>query len=219
MAIKLVIFDLDGTLVDAYPAVVASVNMTLISLGFSKKDYETIKRAVGWGDKELLASFVGQQQAADAVKIYRPHHAKALVKKGGVRLLPGAKGIIEHLAVKGYRLAIATNRPSRFTHIILRTLNIRQYFDIVYCADKALYPKPHGHMIEHIVQRLKLTQTEAMYVGDMTIDAQTGKNANVATVCVTTGSSDIKELKALKPHAIISRISDLKKLIKQYPGS
>ena len=57
--IKLIIFDLDGTLVNAYPAVACSVNYTLKALGFGPRSDALIKRSVGWGDRQLMAHFVG----------------------------------------------------------------------------------------------------------------------------------------------------------------
>ena len=85
--IRLIIFDLDGTLVNAYPAVSQSVNATLGHLGFKNRTHADIKRSVGWGDRHLLAGYVGEDLADRAICFYRPHHAKALVQQGGVRFL------------------------------------------------------------------------------------------------------------------------------------
>lgn len=209
---KVIVFDLDGTLVNAYPAVVASVNYTLKSLGFKPKTREVIKRAVGWGDRQLLAQFVGEDLADRAIKLYRPHHAKALLTH--VTFLPTAKQTLKALHERGFKLAICSNRPYRFTQQILDTLAIRTLFKIVACADKSGKPKPDPSMLIDIAKRLKIDLNEMIFVGDMTIDVATGNNAHVDTVAVTTGSSSVKELKALKPKAIIARISELKKWIK-----
>jgi len=76
--IKLIIFDLDGTLVDAYQAVGQSVNYTLDRLGSAPRSHAEIKRSVGGGDRKLMVHFVGEKLADQALAIYRPHHAKAL---------------------------------------------------------------------------------------------------------------------------------------------
>src|SRR5277367_401838 len=104
--IKLIIFDLDGTLVNAYPAVSQSVNYTLNSLGFAPRSHADVKRSVGGGDRKLMVHFVGEKLAPQALAIYRPHHTQALKRKGGVRLLPGALGILKFLKSKGCKLAI-----------------------------------------------------------------------------------------------------------------
>lgn len=206
---KLIIFDLDGTLVNAYPAVASSVNFTLKSMGFKPRSHNEIKRSVGWGDRQLMAGFVGNDLAGQAIKLYRPHHCHALTAKGGVRFLPAAKALLPALKKSGYKLAIASNRPMVFTKVILKVLGIDKIFNVVLCADKAPRPKPHPDMLEIIVRRTKVKKSETIYVGDMTIDAKTGKSAGIRTIVVTTGSSSIKELKALNPSGIIHRINHL----------
>ncbi len=211
--LQLIIFDLDGTLVDAYPAVASSVNFTLQALGFVKKDKETIRRAVGWGDRQLLTTFVGEKLVDKALKIYRRHHAQAL--KTGTHFLPGALKVLKTLKKQKYKLAIASNRPTRYTLIILKILEIRDYFNYVLCADKLKKGKPDPQILLKILERMKVPADEALYAGDMTIDVQTGKRAKVKTVAVTTGSSEFQELNALKPLCIIPRIDDLIKVIKK----
>jgi phosphoglycolate phosphatase len=211
--IKLVIFDLDGTLVNAYPAVAQSVNYTLHSLGFAARSHTEIKQSVGSGDRKLMAHFVGEKLADKALAIYRPHHVKALGMKGAVKLLPGALGILKFLKGKGYKLAIASNRPTKYTRIILDVLGVRQLFDMVLCADKAQRPKPYPDILWAIARRLNCAKKEVLYVGDMTIDVRCAQRAGVRMVAVSTGSSSKKELKDLKPWRIISRITLLKSLM------
>ena len=157
--IKLVIFDLDGTLVNAYPAVSRSVNYTLKSLGFAPRSHTEIKRSVGSGDRKLMVHFVGEKLADKALAIYRPHHIKAL-KQGAVKLLPGALGILKFLKGKGYKLAIASNRPTKFTRIILKVLGLLRFFDVVLCADKVDRPKPYPDILWAIAKRLSLDKSE-----------------------------------------------------------
>ncbi len=210
---KVVIFDLDGTLVNAYPAVTQSVNAVLTQLGFPKRSAAVIKASVGWGDRHLMAGFVGEELADKAIKIYRPHHAKALAAVGGVRFLSGAQATLRYLKKQGYKLAIASNRPSRFTRIILKVLGLSKVFDAVLCADQSPRPKPYPDMLLSIARQFKVRRSEVLYVGDMTIDVLTGQRAGIATVAVSTGSSTVQELKALKPKQIIARINQLKQTI------
>jgi phosphoglycolate phosphatase len=209
--IRLVIFDLDGTLVNAYPAVISSVNFTLESLGFPKKSAYTIKRAVGWGDRQLLVQFVGESLADKAIRLYRPHHQRALKK--GVRFLPGAKEILQWAKANGLKTAIASNRPTRFTKEILVGLKAQKLFDDVLCADKAKKPKPAADMLIQICRKLKVSKQETLFVGDMTIDLNCGANARIKTVGIPTGSSQKKELKELNPYKIIATLNQLKKVI------
>ena len=90
---KAVIFDLDGTLVNAYPAVERSMNYALAKAGFPRVSAHIIKRSVGWGDKHLIEGFVGKKRAPRVLATYRRHHKGSL--QTGVTFLPGALQILK----------------------------------------------------------------------------------------------------------------------------
>ena len=115
---------------------------------------------------------------------------------------------------QGYKLAVASNRPSKFSHILLKHLEIGVFFDYVLCADQANHGKPHPEILNRIVKHFGLKKSQALYVGDMVIDAQAGKRAKINTVIVTSGSSGKLDVKREKPFRIISAISGLPKLLK-----
>ena len=214
--LKLVIFDLDGTLVDAYLGVASSINYTLGQLHCASIDDESIKRAVGWGDRNLIATFVAQEDVDKALSIFRQHHARAL--KEGTIFLPGAKQLLKKLKTKKYALAIASNRPTRFTHIILKHLRLQQTFDYVLCGDKVEHPKPAADILERILKKFSLMPDEALYVGDMVIDVDTGNRAGVRTVAVVTGSSTKEELSSCKPFKVIDRVSQIAEIVEDLRG-
>jgi 2-phosphoglycolate phosphatase len=211
--VRLVIFDLDGTLVDAYKAVAESINYMLQQIGCPPADEEKIKRSVGWGMRPLIVTFAGEEKADEAVSIYRQHHARAL--KSGTAFLPGAQELLYRLKKKRYKLAIASNRPARFTHIILKHLKVAALFDHVLCGDEISDPKPSPVMLQQILRKFALSPEEALYVGDMTIDVQTGHAAGVRTVTVITGSSDREEIARLKPLKIMEHISEVEEILAQ----
>jgi phosphoglycolate phosphatase len=208
--IKLVIFDLDGTLIDAYPAINSSFNYTMKRFDCSLQKAGVIRKAVGWGDKNLLAPFVPAKVLEKALLAYRRHHKKSLIAHS--RLFPGVRQLLKRIKGKGYKLAVASNRPTVFSLILLRHLKIRQYFDQVLCADKLRWGKPHPEILNKIIRRASLTASQCLYVGDMVIDAQAGARAGVRAVMVTTGSSTRKELSREKPLRIIPRVTDLSKI-------
>lgn len=209
--IKLIVFDLDGTLINAYPAIAKSFNYTMRELGYPDRDALTIRRAVGWGDRNLLKPFISTRNLRKALVIYRGHHRKALLK--GAKLFPGVRALLAGLKEGGYKLAIASNRPTEFSLILLHSLRIKEYFDYVLCADKLKYAKPHPQILNKILKRFRLSSSQALYVGDMLLDALTGKQAKIKTIIVLTGSSRRKEIKKGKPCLIISKISDLSRYI------
>ncbi|HNX81735.1 MAG TPA: HAD family hydrolase [Candidatus Omnitrophota bacterium] len=208
---KLVIFDLDGTLINAYPAIIESVNSTLTAFGYHRQKASVIRRAVGRGDRKLLESFVPGENSDALLAYYRKHHAKALLR--GSRLCAGAQSILEYLTKKRYILAVASNRPTRFSRIILRHLQIRSYFKYVLCADVLKAGKPDPAILRLIMRRFKAHRQETVFVGDMVIDAQTARAAGVTMILVRGGSSSYAELLAQKPYRIIRRISLLRKIL------
>ena len=208
--IKLIIFDLDGTLVDAYAAIGSSFNYVMRELRLKPQSLTTIRRLVGWGDINLLKPFLRQGDLEQALSLYRNHHKYSLLKHS--HLYPFARSLLRRLKKKGIKLAIASNRPSEFSHILLKHLGIGILFDYVLCADQSRYGKPHPQMLNKIVKRFGFKKSQALYVGDMVIDAQAGRRARINTVIVTSGSSSKLEIKKEKPFKIISAISRLREL-------
>lgn len=204
---RLVIFDLDGTIVNAYPAIYESVNFTLKQFACAKQSKPKIRRAVGWGDKELLRAFMRNAVLEKALLTYRRHHAAALVKYS--RLIPGALKTLKRLKDKGFSLAVASNRPEKFSRILLRTLKIEEYFDYVLCGDMVSRSKPHPMILKKIMTELGVRSAEAVYAGDMAIDIQAGKSAKVTTVGICGGSSSKAELLKEKPDFLISNVGKL----------
>lgn len=209
--IKLVIFDLDGTLIDAYDAIVESFNYTMRRLNIPTRSYVAIKKAVGWGDRGLLRSLVSKAKLEKALKIYQAHHKQSLFRL--VHFLPGALFILKYLKGKGYKIAVASNRPKAFTRIVVKRLNSGKFFDYILCGDELKRAKPHPDILLKILRKFALKKNQAIYVGDMTIDVNTGKKAGIKTIAVTTGSNSKKELAALKPFILLKSVKDLVKIL------
>lgn len=208
--IKLVIFDLDGTLVDAYAAISSSFNYVMNKLGLKTQSASLIRSLVGWGDADLLKPYVSKSGLEQALDLYRHHHQTSLLKH--THLYPYARGLLRSLKAKGYKLAVASNRPSKFSHILLRHLKIGGFFDYVLCADQSGRAKPHPEMLNKIVKWFRLEKPQVLYVGDMVIDAQAGRRAKIKTVIVTSGSSNRRDIKKEQPFRIISEINRLSEL-------
>jgi phosphoglycolate phosphatase len=209
--IRLIIFDLDGTLVNAYPAIIRSFNYVMQNLNYPRQPDLIIRRAVGRGDENLLKPFINKKDLRKATAIYRGHHKKALIT--GSKLFPRARAMLRYLKDKGYKLAVASNRPTGFSLILIRHLGIKEYFDYVLCADKLKRGKPHPAIIRKIMQKFGVLEYQTLYVGDMIIDAQAGRRAKVKTIIVTTGSSTVHEIRKERPYGIINKIEKLQKFV------
>lgn len=180
------------------------------SLNYPLQKPLVIRRAVGWGDANLLKPFVSAKDLAKALGIYRWHHAGSLLKQS--RILPGARGLLKRLKKRNFKLAVASNRPTRFSRILIRHLRLADYFNYVLCADKLRHGKPHPQILKEIMQKLRVSPQETLYVGDMAIDAQTGRRAGIKTIVVTGGSSSRAQIRREKPFRIIGKISALLRL-------
>jgi len=212
--IQLVIFDLDGTLMDAYGPVARSINYTMKKMGLPLMGHKTIRKNVGWGVKHLVANFVGPEKIDKAITIYRRHHKESL--KRGTKLLAGAKRLLTYLKKNEYKIAVASNRPQRFSMIAIKHLRIDKYFDYVLCADRVKRPKPYPDILKDILKKFSLKKDQALYIGDMTVDMETGKRAGVKTIAVVGGSSTKKEIQKFKPFRIVSHVYEVASIVKAF---
>lgn len=208
--IRLVIFDLDGTLIDAYKAVKISLNFILDKLQMPLVDDE-VKNRVGWGVRHLIAQYVPENKVDEILPIYCEHHKQAI--RDNVEFLPGAKFVLDKLREKNIALAIATNRPSFSAEIALEVLGIKDYFDYSLFGDTSKELKPSPAMLEEILEKLSVRAENTVFVGDMTIDVETGNNAGINTIAVLTGSSVREDIEKLSPFMIINNIKELLNVI------
>lgn len=204
--IKLVAFDLDGTLINAYPAVEESVNYVLDYFDKPRQQRQAVQRAVGWGPKILLEKFLEPEYIQEALKIYDEHHGASLLR--GSSLLPGAKDLLEELKRRGMHLAVASNRPKDFSLIVTQHLGIKRLFDRILCGDELERPKPYPDILLQLMDEFSCAADEMIYVGDMVVDIQTGVAAGVKTITVTTGCCSLEEIQAAQPWQIINRVDE-----------
>ncbi|MEI8350146.1 MAG: HAD family hydrolase [Candidatus Omnitrophota bacterium] len=204
---KIFIFDLDGTLADAYRAIEKSLNFTRRQLGLSAISYLEAKKKVGRGDRAFMETFFAKKNFKAALVIYRAHHHQALVQYS--RLAPSVKGVLSALKRKKKILAIASNRPHAFTEVILKARSIDKYFDMVLCADDIHSNKPHPKILKTILRRFKLKKEDAVFVGDMDIDLETACRAGVDAVFIRGGSSSLSAVKKYKDKKVISSLKEL----------
>jgi phosphoglycolate phosphatase len=204
---KVFIFDLDGTLVDAYRAIEKSLNFTLRKFKRRPVSYQTVKRTVGRGDKRFMRMFFPGEEFNRALAAYRLHHARSLARFS--KLKPGAKRMLYLLKKRNKIVAIASNRPAYFTDIIVRNLGIKKYFDGIWCADKTNGIKPNPKMINAILKKFSLSRSDAVYIGDMGIDLETARRAGVDAVFIKGGSSSVREVARFKNKRIIASLPEI----------
>lgn len=205
---KIGIFDLDGTLIDAYASVAETFNYALGVLGYPPVTLKKVKRAVGGGDRNLASKFVRDEHIGELMKIYRENYMRFV--SGNIRLLSGCEELLSFLKIRNLRLGVATNRARFSVPRLMEELKIDKYFDIICTADDVSNPKPDPEMILNIINVFNSSREEVFYAGDMDIDFFAGLNAGVDTYILSTGSTPRDKLQSIDSINLFDGLHSLK---------
>lgn len=204
---RAVLFDMDGTLVDSYAAITASVNHTLQHFGRPPLTEERVRSLVGHGLEDLMQTILPDIDPDEAATVYRAHHPSVLASH--TRLLPGVEDGLKALHSAGIKLGVCSNKLSRFTRELLSILHIDRYFDVVLGPEDVGITKPDPTMLLIALDKLGVSRDKALYVGDMEVDIETGRNACVETWAVPTGSNDEATLRAAGAQRLLPNMRDV----------
>jgi phosphoglycolate phosphatase len=190
--IKLIIFDLDGTLINSIYDITDAVNFALSS--FSDKTYnvEQVRQFVGSGFKMLLKQAAPREEIQEELqKKFLSYYWQNLTKK----TLP-YDGVIDTLKQLNVRKkAVVTNKKESFSREILKNLKLETYFDTVVGGDSTPYKKPSPEPLCEVLKRFTIAPHEALMVGDGEHDIEAGRAAGMKTVAVTYGYRDKEQIK------------------------
>lgn len=214
-AVRGVVFDLDGTLIDSRLDIAQATNHALEKLGFPTLAVDRIAGFVGDGAEALLARAAGVGGADPVVRelmgvfldFYTEHPATH------TRLMPGAVAALTELAPE-YRLAICTNKPRRTTDAVLAALDLARYFEVVTAGGDLPKKKPDPAPLFFIADSLALSATELAMVGDGPQDIEAGRAAGALTVGVRGGIIAFERLEAANPDVVLGSLTELPALLK-----
>jgi 2-phosphoglycolate phosphatase len=210
--IKLIVFDLDGTLVDSRSDIAGAVNFTLDKLGLKKKNISEIGSYIGWGVIDLIEKSLGKNHRyflTQALAIFKDYYRRHSTDNS--RLYPGVEETLKYY--KQMRKIIVTNRDREFAEITLKTLGISGYFETIIGGDDLGCLKPSSCPLNRGLRQLKVNKNRAIMVGDMAVDIQAGKTAGISTCAVTYGLGKREDLIRAEPDFIINDIRELKKVV------
>lgn len=202
-----ILFDFDGTLADSYAAIAASVNHVRGMRGLPALTVDDVKIHVGRGPEYLLTHTVPGGKLADDIACYRAHHPG--VMKQMTQLLPGTAELLPALQAAGKRVGLCSNKPRFFSQEILEHLGIAGCFDLVLGPEDVPLPKPAPDMLLRALQRLDLPSDRVLYVGDMLVDIQTARAANVCVWAVATGSEARQALVDAQPDRLLNDLREM----------
>ena len=188
-----IVFDLDGTLIDGYQAITSGVNAARASFGLPPLPEDDVRGRVGLGLSNLMDDVVGPARSAEGAAIFRSVYGKVCVEQ--TRAVPGLTDTLESLRAGGFRMTVASNKPAAYSIRILEKLGALPAFDLVAGPETTGTLKPHPPMIRACLAAMHVPAGEAMYVGDMEIDAEAADRAGVPVVLVSGGSSSVAQLR------------------------
>lgn len=212
--IELLIYDLDGTLIDSKQDIANAVNWTLGELGLPRLPLDRISAFVGSGVAPLISNVLNESGSGEAaaetfldraVALYRSRYAEHLLDE--TKLFPSVETVLRHFKTR--KQAVITNKPVGFSHQILQGLGVDHYFFRVTGGDQSLQKKPSPEPVLATVKAAGVRLEETVFIGDSTIDIETGKNAGVQTVAVTYGFRKRDQIEKSKPDFILDDLVDL----------
>lgn len=210
---KLVVFDLDGTLVDTVESIAKTANTALKELGYEALPVPNFKFYAGDGVGELLKRVIRDANGNEAKDYeilhkwylhYFPEYACYQVE-----IYPGVKELLVSLVEKDIRIGVYTNKPQHIAEQVLATLFKDINFDFIIGQSEGQERKPSPQGVLDMIKTLNIEKEEALYVGDTDTDMQTGKNAGVKTLGVLWGFRERTELEAHGADVIIDKAEDI----------
>jgi phosphoglycolate phosphatase len=185
----LIIFDLDGTLIDSSKDLAISMNATREHLGMAPLDPKLIYSYVGNGAQVLVRRALGPEASEATVqeglqfflKFYRAHALEH------TQLYDGIRDVVEELAAAKHAQAVLTNKPTRISFDILGALGLQKHFVRVYGGDGFVSKKPDPTGIRTLLLETGIDAAETLMVGDSGVDVQTARNAGVRSCGVQWG--------------------------------
>ena len=211
--VRAIFFDFDGTLVDSFAAIAASVNHVRASHGLKSLDEADVRCHVGRGPEHLLRNTVGVGAMSENLAIYRAHHPSVMNER--TTLLPGALEAVRAAKHSGRRVGVCSNKPRFFTKELVDYLDLGEYIDAVFGPEDVARVKPAPDMLRKALEWMKVQPQEALYVGDMVVDIETGLGAGVAVWVVPTGCDDLRTLETAGPERILKDLFELAALLSE----
>lgn len=209
--VSLLIFDLDGTLIDSKKDLAISVNLTFRDLGLPEKPLEEIYGYVGNGVRRLILDSLGEADPVllqQSLQIFEGHYLKHLLDE--TDLYPGMEEVLTHF--NGKKKAVVTNKPLLYTTRIIEGLGVRPHFNLVLGSEPIVNLKPHPEMILRTLDDLRTSPLEAVMIGDSVNDIQAARSAGIKSCGVGYGICDPGLVRSAEPDFFAETVGDLKRL-------
>jgi phosphoglycolate phosphatase len=210
---RTIVFDLDGTLIDTAPDLIATLNLTLAREGMAPVPYAEARKMIGGGARGMIEKALVAEGRAD-VKAdldrmfgdFVAHYAAHIADHS--RPFPLLETTLDRLAADGYRLAVCTNKLEWLSVRLLDMLNLTRHFAAICGQDTFGMQKPDPEVLRRTIAKAGGTPDRAIMVGDSGTDVRTARAASLPVIAVTFGYSEVP-IETLQPDRLISSYGEL----------
>ena len=206
---RLVMFDLDGTLIDSVPDLAAAVDQMLAQLGRPPAGIEAVRLWIGNGSRVLVRralaggldhagvdDTLGEQALALFMTAYAAEHGRTTV-------YPGVRETLKWLDGEGVEMALITNKPEQFVAPLLDELKLGRYFRWIIGGDTLPQQKPDPAALLHVMKMAGVEPAQALFVGDSRNDVLAAKAAGVSCAALTYGYNHGRPIAEERPDLVI----------------
>jgi phosphoglycolate phosphatase len=216
MEIQLVVFDLDGTLIDSKVDLANAVNATRRDLGLEPLPDSLVFSYVGNGAPVLIRKALGdgypEEQYQRSLQFFLQYYREHMLDH--TRLYPGVREALDRMRAAGVQMAVLTNKPVRFSRDLIRGLGVADHFAVVYGGNSFETKKPHPEGLETLMRELGARPETTLVVGDSAVDVRTARNAGVRSCGVTWGFQP-ETLAEEPPDVTVENVEELARLVEK----
>jgi 2-phosphoglycolate phosphatase len=213
--VELIIYDLDGVLVDSTEAIVEAFEHTLREIGVEYEE-DRLMPLMGHGLIHILREVLPEEHRGREWELRERYiHHFQNTDASLTKLLPGVEEALRRLKELGYRQSVATNKTSSEAKRILRTLGVDDVFDLVVGFLDVPNAKPAPDMILYTLERLGVEKEHAVFVDDTAFGLEAGVEAGVNTVGITTGYHTREQLMEVQPDYVVDSMDELERLLSE----
>lgn len=224
---ELVMFDLDGTLIDSVPDIAVAIDRMLEGIGRKAAGEELVRNWVGNGSAALVARALLNRlipseeipQAIDDLQAdpsglwdkgvagFQHHYSNNCAEY--TRIYPGVIEFLDYLVDQRVPMTVLTNKPTLFTGPILEALKLDHYFQQVVCGDTCERKKPEPDQLNYLLEKFDTEPQQALMVGDSINDVLAARNASVPVIAVSYGYNYDGPIANSKPDLVIDSLAEL----------
>jgi len=216
---KMILIDVDGTLVDSVPDLAYCVDEMMQAIGRPAYGEERVRDWVGNGVERLVRrALIGQLdgEPADedfqrAYPIFLDLYAENTSKRS--LLYPGIQEGLEWLKSKGFTLGCVTNKAAQFTLPLLRDLEVSDYFGLVVAGDTLPKKKPDPLPLLHAAEHFGVSPADSLMIGDSVSDVKAARAAGFTIVCMSYGYNHGQDIREANPDAVIDSLVEIEGLL------